>query len=148
MRLLVYELRPSNELDEGLAAALERRLEAVERRTGMVARLIVNGEAELDQPMSMALYRIAEEALNNTLKHAGAATVLVALRFEDHVISLEIADDGRGFDARLRPPGGMGLANMRDRTAQLGGEFVLDSAPGEGTRVSVKVELNNLENKS
>lgn len=141
MRLLVYELRPSTELDEGLAAALERRLDAVERRTGVVAQLIVMGEARLGQTTSMNLYRIAEEALNNTLKHAGATTVLVVLRFADGTAHLEIADDGRGFNPDAQPTGGMGLANMRERAAQLGGELFIESGIGQGTRVVVTLKL-------
>jgi signal transduction histidine kinase len=141
MRLLVYELRPPNDLEEGLAVAIERRLEAVERRTGMVARLIVSGEEKLPPAASLALYRIAEEALNNTLKHASAATVLVALRFNHHEASLEVADDGRGFDHTSRPEGGMGLINMRDRAASLGSRLSIDSAPGQGTRISVTIRL-------
>lgn len=141
MRLLVYELRPSDELNEGLAAALERRLDAVERRTGVMAQLIVNGEARLDHATSMSLYRIAEEALNNTLKHAGATTVLVVLRFADDQVILEIADDGKGFDVDALRGGGMGLANMRERTSHLGGEITLESGVGQGTRIVVRLMI-------
>lgn len=140
MRLLVYELRPSDDLDDGLAGALERRLEAVEKRTGINARLIVTGDLQTDQATAMALYRIAEEALNNTLKHAAASNVLVTLQGDDTQILLEISDDGVGFDPNAPHRGGMGLENMRERVAGLGGNFEIITLPGTGARVLVRVQ--------
>jgi signal transduction histidine kinase/putative methionine-R-sulfoxide reductase with GAF domain len=140
MRLLVYELRPSNDLEEGLGSALQRRLEAVEKRSGIDARLVVQGEPNLDSSKAVALFRIAEEALNNTLKHAHASTIQVLLRAENGQVELEIVDNGRGFDPEERPPGGMGLANMRERAAALGGRFEVTSAAGQGTRVSLRLD--------
>ena len=141
MRLLVYELRPSDELGEDLAAMLERRLDSVEKRTGISARLIVKDVIHLDPVASLALYRIAEEALNNTLKHAQAKTVTVTLSAETGWVALEIQDDGRGFDLRESQRGsGMGLANMRERASELGGSLEVVSAPGAGTRVIARVK--------
>jgi signal transduction histidine kinase len=140
MRLLVYELRPSDELDEGLGKALERRLNAVEKRTGIGVRLVRENLPSLERQVEMALYRIAEEALNNTLKHAQASLVTVTLRGEAGRLYLEVADDGRGFDppAALRQ-GGMGLANIYDRAAALGGQADILSQPGAGARVCVNL---------
>jgi signal transduction histidine kinase len=140
MRLLVYELRPSNDLDEGLASALERRLEAVEKRTGINAKLIAGGDLQTDQATAMALYRIAEEALNNTLKHAGASNVLVTLQGIDGEFFLEVSDDGAGFDPGAPRQGGMGLNNMRERVAGLGGNLEIHSSPGAGARVCVRLQ--------
>jgi signal transduction histidine kinase/putative methionine-R-sulfoxide reductase with GAF domain len=148
MRLLVYELRPSNDLDEGLARALQRRLEAVEKRSGIEVRLVVQGEAHLDPPTIAALYRIAEEALNNTLKHAHASAVQVTLRAEDGQFTLEIADNGRGFDLSEIPKGGMGLVNMRERAAALGGQLELSSRLGQGTRVAVRINCRTRSDHS
>ncbi len=142
MRLLVYELRPETLLEEGLMAVLERRLNSVERRTGVDARLEVQGDPSLDLGTQMALYRIAEEALNNTLKHAEASTVAIKLAREAGRFTLEIQDDGLGFAPGIQDGrGGMGLANMRARAAELGGELHLFSAPGQGTRVTVTFEI-------
>lgn len=141
MRLLVYELRPSNELDESLAAALDRRLNAVEKRTGINARLSVQGLPPIDPAARMALYRIAEEALNNTLKHAQASSVGVSLFVEVDRLVLEIEDDGRGFNPQEPARGGMGLANIHERAAALGGAAEVSSSPGKGTRVRVAVKL-------
>ncbi len=138
MRLLVYELRPSNELDEGLAQALERRLNAVEKRTGVNVRLVRENLPGLERPVAMALYRIAEEALNNILKHAQAGAVTVTLRGEPAALYLEISDDGRGFDPETAArQGGMGLSNIHERAAALGGRAEVISRPGEGARVVV-----------
>jgi signal transduction histidine kinase len=139
MRLLVYELRPSNDLDEGLGRALQRRLEAVEKRSGIDARLVIQGDPDLDPTLTLNLFRIAEEALNNTLKHAHASTVRVTLRAENGRVTLEIIDNGQGFDPADKSHGGMGLANMRERAAALGGQLELDSVAGQGTRVTVRV---------
>ncbi len=141
MRLLVYELRPSDELGEDLAGTLERRLDSVEKRTGISARLIVKDAIRLDPVASMTLYRIAEEALNNTLKHAQARTVSVTLSADTGWVTLEIEDDGRGFDLqKSQRSGGMGLANMRERASELGGSLEVVTAPGAGTRVIARVK--------
>jgi signal transduction histidine kinase len=140
MRLLVFELRPP-ELDrEGLVGVLQRRLDAVEKRAGMKARLISDDLPPLRDEVTEGLYRIAQEALNNTLKHAEAEAVTVTIRSDGETLSLEIVDDGRGFDPEAaRSGGGMGLVSMEERAAQLGGELVIKTVPGEGTRVKVTV---------
>jgi len=143
MRLLVYQLRPSEYLEEGLVGALRRRLEAVEKRTGINARLVVEGEISLDESQEMALYRIAEEALNNILKHAQAKTVLISLRATDIRVILEIEDDGVGFDLSLtEKAGGMGLESMRERTRSLGGKFQILSRLDHGTKIILSIEVS------
>jgi len=141
MRLLVYELRPSVLEGEGLVGALQQRLDAVEGRANMEARLLVEGAIELPAAVEAALYGIAQEALNNALKHASATAVTVRLRSgEGGRVELEIADDGRGFDTQeVGSQGGMGLATMRDRAEQVGGRLEMLSAVGKGTRVRVIV---------
>jgi len=140
MRLLIYELRPPVLEREGLVGALQQRLEAVEGRAGVEARLLVEGEVELPALVEGALYRIALEALNNALKHASATAVTVRISPDGEAISLEVADNGRGFDpAATRGGGGMGLTTMRERAERLGGTMTILSAPGEGTRVKVSI---------
>lgn len=142
MRLLVYQLRPSDYLDEGLVGALERRLQAVENRTSLKARLIVEGKLNLDETEEVALYRIAEEALNNTLKHAQACSVSITLRGLDSRVILEIIDDGIGFDPQQAVcSGGVGLSSMRERTSALGGQIGIHSEPGHGTHILVTIEV-------
>ena len=142
MRLLVYELRPLALKREGLVGALRHRLDAVERRAGMEARLLLDGDVELPAAMEEGLFRIAQEALNNALKHAAPTTVTVYLRSFDDRIELDVIDDGVGFDPdAVNDMGGLGLISMRERAAKLGGLLTLYSKPAEGTTVSVSVEV-------
>jgi signal transduction histidine kinase len=142
MRLLVYELRPLELETEGFLGALRRRLDAVERRSGIRARLSIAGHLDLPPRTEAELYRVVQEVLNNTLKHADASQVTVRLTgTEDHV-TIEVEDDGRGFDpSAVAGRGGLGLATMRERAARLGGTVVVDSAPAGGTRVRLEVPL-------
>jgi signal transduction histidine kinase len=108
------------------------------------ARLLVEGEVELPAPVEEGLYRIAQEALNNVLKHAGATSVTVAVRSKGGRVELEITDDGTGFDPdAMIDHGGMGLVSMRERADKMGGSFAVLSAPAGGTRVRVNVEVSH-----
>ena len=94
----------------------------------------------LPMPVEEELYRIAQEALHNVVKHARARQVEVKLCSGSGKTSLEVSDDGVGFQTdRARPGGGMGLSNMRERAEALGGSFQIHSGPGNGTRVEVVV---------
>jgi signal transduction histidine kinase len=140
MRLLIYELRPAALETEGLVAALQQRLDAVEKRAGVEARLRVEEMVELTAIVEEGLYRIAQEALNNILKHAAATTVTVRLKANTEQVELEVVDNGRAFDpANLRNGGGIGLVSMRERAERLGGSLTIISRPGEGTRVIANV---------
>ncbi len=138
MRLLLYELRPSILEQEGLVQALNTRLGTVEQRVGVKAQFEVDGSIELSNYVEVELYRIAIEALNNTLKHAAATEVRVNLWTEDDRITLEITDNGRGFDPEALGQGGLGLKSMRERSEQLGGRLTISSAPGAGTKVILR----------
>ncbi|MEZ4867180.1 MAG: PAS domain S-box protein [Caldilineaceae bacterium] len=139
MRLLVHELRPPSLEQEGLLGALHQRLAAVEKRAGVTAQLIAAELMELPAAIEFVLYGIAQEALNNTLKHAAATAVTLCLRCEDGSVILEINDNGKGFDPTQLTGGGLGLVSMRERTAQIGGVLQLQSAPGAGTTVQITV---------
>jgi signal transduction histidine kinase len=145
MRLLVYELRPPVLEREGLVGALQRRLDAVEGRAGVETRLLIKGSPELPVSVEEGLYRIAQEALNNALKHAAATLVTVRLKASAEAVDLEIMDNGVGFDSNaLRDRAGMGLANMQERAERLGGSFALYTAPDRGT--TIKIHLTLAEN--
>jgi GAF domain-containing protein/ligand-binding sensor domain-containing protein len=140
MRLLIFELRPSILESEGLVNALRARLEAVEERAGLKVEFHVEGEPILPTPIEEGLYRIAQEALNNALKHACARSVSVSLEQKEEMVVLEIVDDGCGFDPEAAiPGGGLGLDGMIERAAKMGGELVLESTVGAGTRVRMEV---------
>jgi signal transduction histidine kinase len=142
MRLLVFELRPSILEQEGLAAALQARLTAVEGRTaGLTTRSALDADLRLPARVEDALYRIAQEALNNAFKHAHAHNVAVSLRRAGHIVQLKIVDDGTGFVVEAGHRGGVGLHSMRERAALIGAHLAVESAPGQGT--VVRAELHD-----
>ncbi len=140
MRLLLYELRPSALDEDGLVGALRSRLAAVEQRVGVEAHLEADLSADLPLHVEECLYRIAQEALNNALKHAQADAVTVNLRAGESGILLEVTDNGDGFDlATTTGDGRLGLANMRTRAQRLDGTFELLTEVGRGTTVRVAI---------
>ncbi len=142
MRLLIFELRPPVLEAEGLMAALETRLYAVEKRAGLKAEIRSTLEGRLPLEIEDGLYRIAQEILNNALKHARAQHIWVHLRQDGPVVRFEIADDGCGFDLHAaRRSGGMGLSSMEARATKMGGKLIIESQPDEGTRTTVEVAI-------
>ncbi len=142
MRLLVYELRTAALETDGLVDALQQRLDAVEKRANVEARLLVEEMVELPVMVEEGLYRIAQEALNNILKHAAATSVTVRLKANSEQAELEVSDNGRAFDpANLANGGGLGLTSMRERAERLGGSLTIISQPGEGTQVIARVPM-------
>ena len=140
MRLLVYELQPPELERDGLVRALRKRLEAVEGRAGVEAQVDVEDFIKLPGRVEQEFYRIAQEALNNALKHAAASAVIVVLRQKNGRNEMEIIDDGVGFDpGTQRDSAGMGLVSIRERAEQLGGTVMVESQPGEGTRIKVSI---------
>jgi signal transduction histidine kinase len=137
MRLLIHKLRPSILSKEGLVRALQQRLNSVEGRAGVKNQLIVKGETKLSPILEDALHQIAQEALNNALKHALASEVIVYLDTSDsEQVMLRIEDNGRGFDLEAAAQSdGMGLTSMQERAENFGGEVRIQSAPGQGTTV-------------
>lgn len=142
MRLLIFELRPPILEQIGLVAALQARLNSVEGRANLQTRLIADVVGDLPALAEQTLYRIAQEALNNVLKHAHAQHVTVRLQRAEAAVQLEINDDGVGFDpSSAETTGGMGLRGIAERAAQLAGTFTLRSAAGAGTYMCVEVPL-------
>ena len=140
MRLLIFELRPPVLEREGLAAAIQARLEAVEARGGLQAVLEVESYQRLSLFEEEELYRIALEALNNALKHATARRVVVRLDLAGPDPCLEVADDGVGFELETaRRAGGLGLSGMAERAGRMGARLEVASTPGEGTVVRVRL---------
>lgn len=140
MRLLIFDLHPPVLEKEGLVTALHTRLEAVEARGGVQTNLLVEGAERLPIAVEEELYRIAQEALNNVLKHARAKMVMVHLRLSQGGASIEVLDDGVGFDpSKAQDKRGFGLSSMRGRVEKIGATMVIESAPQKGTRVRVDV---------
>lgn len=143
MRLMLYELRPSALEKTGLIEALNFRLNTVERRSGMDVTLECQGELRVPEAMETELYSIISEALNNSLRHSGAQAVSVTVRAAANLVTVEVEDNGKGFDVSLAEAGrsGMGLHSMQERTRKLGGNLVVESVEEKGTRISVKVRV-------
>lgn len=143
MRLLVYELRPLMLERDGLASALKQRLETVEGRAGVETKLVVEGAGLLPEHIETELYRIAQEALNNSLKHSNATSVAITLETGSDPVSLTVVDNGRGFAAEeIADKGGLGLVSMQERAQRLGGRVDVLSAPGDGVTVKVTIPLS------
>jgi signal transduction histidine kinase len=142
MRLLIFELRPSVLDQAGLPMALQIRLEAVEGRSHLATQLVVEGVNRLSATVEQGLYRIAQEALNNTLKHAHARRLTVVLQQTQSQVILAITDDGVGFDpATASETGGLGLRGIAERVAQLGGQLTIQSGAGAGTKLRVEITV-------
>jgi signal transduction histidine kinase len=138
MRLLLYELRPQALEQQGLVGALQQRLDAVESRAGITARLVADAN-HLPAEVEQELYHIVQEALNNALKHSAATEVDVQIQAHSEGWLVEVTDDGAGFDPRsVSDSGGMGVSNIRDRAERLGATLTLISEPGKGTTVRVR----------
>jgi two-component system NarL family sensor kinase len=120
--------------------ALQMRLSAVEGRAGLKTCLQSDLRERLPTRIEQGIYRIAQEAFNNILKHAHAHMIMVSLYRRDQAIVLEIADDGVGFEPQsIQVQGGLGLPAMQERAASMGGQLVVKSKPGAGTLVMVEV---------
>lgn len=152
MRLLVYRLRPPILAEEGLERALQHRLHAVEGRAGVTSELAVEGAAPLSPGLQDALYQIAQEALNNALKHAAATEVRVSIttqadsrqplgKGDAREVTLAVADNGRGFEpAPAGDSGGLGLTSMSEWAQMYNGAIDIDSRPGQGTTVTARLK--------
>lgn len=142
MRALIFELRPDALEKEGLVAALTRQAEAVRTRHKLDVRMDFCDEPP-DLPLAAkeTLYRVAQEALNNLIKHAQASQVNLRLCYEGSSFTLQVQDNGVGFDPQANYPGHLGLHTMRERVTRLGGALVIESAPGIGTTVRASLPL-------
>jgi len=139
MRALIFELRPDSLEQEGLVAALSRQAEAIQTRAGVNMCLDLCPEPVLPLEAKEILYRIAQEALQNTAKHAQAKIVNLRLFPDNAWIVLEVGDDGIGFDPTGKFPGHYGLQSMRERTVRVGGVFEIERVPSGGALVRARI---------
>ncbi len=143
LRSLIFELRPAELEVEGFVPTLAKHLDVVERTYGVEASLRVEGERRLPGRTEAQLYRIVQEALNNAVRHAGPHAVEVRVAMEEATVTVEVHDDGVGFDPDDRPIRSthLGLTSMRERAEEIGGALRIDSAAGRGTTVRVEVPV-------
>lgn len=139
MRALIFELRPDSLETEGLVAALSKQVAVLQTRHKLSVASDLGDEPELALEKKQALYRIAQEALHNVVKHARASTVALRLTKQDKEMLLEVRDNGRGFDPEGSFPGHFGIRSMRERAGKVGGTLTIESIPAQATAVLVKV---------
>jgi signal transduction histidine kinase len=143
MRALIFELRPDALVSEGLVAALTKQAESLRARHSVAVRTDLGPEPQVSLEIKEALYRIAQEALHNIVKHARADSVAVRLSCSTETVALEVCDDGCGFDPAGSFPGHLGLQSMRERATRLGGTLAIESAPGRGTRLRAAIPVGS-----
>ncbi len=153
VRRMILDLRPSILDDLGLLAALRWYAEnRLEQQGVKVHWDLPDEEWRLPSPLEVTLFRVAQEAVSNIAGHAEAENVIISLEFVDGAVELTFEDDGKGFDtAQVTGPGrrmaGLGILGMQERVATLGGTLTLDSHPGGGTVLSVRVPLPHEEER-
>lgn len=142
---LIYDLRPSVLDDLGLAAAIQWYAEARLKPLGISAHFEWDmGEERLPPELETALFRIAQESMTNVARHSGAENVIISLEHADGTIVLEVEDDGKGFDLQsidqVKESGrGLGVLGMKERASLLDGAVEIESNPGSGTRIAVRI---------
>jgi two-component system sensor histidine kinase UhpB len=135
---LARQLRPTALDDLGLVAAVAGQVERV-AAGGTPAELAEEGDfSDLDDDAQLVVYRVAQEALSNATRHAEAGSIQVALKRRGEGVELEVADDGRGF-AFEEAERGLGIGGMRERALLLGGDLTIESRPGQGTTVRLRI---------
>jgi signal transduction histidine kinase len=151
VRNISVTLRPALLDDLGLVPALQFLLEDFLRRSGVACEFKEEGvEDQLPDSVKTCVYRVVQEALHNCEKHSGASKVRVSVRQLPDLLMAEVEDDGRGFRAggqtvsQATSPShsGLGLLGMRERAGIAGGSLTVDSAPGAGTRIVLRIPLN------
>jgi signal transduction histidine kinase len=141
MRALIFELRPESLETEGLVAALAKQVAVLRTRYKLMVDVALDDEPDLSIEIKHALYRIAQEALHNIVKHARANTVALRLARQEKEIILQVRDNGRGFDPTGPFPGHFGVRSIQERVTKLGGTLTIESAPGHGTCIRVQVPM-------
>ena len=146
MRNLIYNLRPMSFDDIGVDTAIERDLARLRDESGIPINYYVQGEGELPAVYGLTLLRIIHEACVNAIKHAEPTEINVRFRYLSDKVEVSIQDDGKGFDIHGMKVGddvtsGFGLPMMKERIFLLSGDVDIDSAPGDGTTVTITVPL-------
>jgi len=141
---LVHDLRPAQLDDLGLVPAVRSLLDGDFSSKGLRVTFEVTGDqSRLDSLIETVLFRVAQEALTNVIRHAGIKEATLRLDYSPDSVTLGVLDSGKGFDPTepLRPPQGWGLEGMRERVESVGGQLSLYSAPGHGTTIEVAIPL-------
>ncbi len=153
-RQMIYNLRPMSFDDIGLEITIERALDKFKNDTTCNIKFEVEGEPyQINPVIGITLLRIIQEACNNSLKYAESTTIAVTLVYEENQVSVSIEDDGKGFDvehldvSKRNDNSGFGLSMMKERVYLLSGEIKINSKENVGTKITVKVPINDEEEK-
>ena len=145
LRRVVEHLRPDELADLGLAASLERMADNRQRLNPNI-KIAFHSDGDHRRPdpeAELAVYRVVQEALTNSIKHADAKTIEIDLTEKDDSIVARVRDDGCGFDLEESATNGLGLGGMRERARLLRGELKIDSAKGRGTEVALRLPVES-----
>ena len=137
---LVHELRPLELEEKDFSEILRDYVMEWSQRSGIESTININGKDQASLEAREAMFRIAQEALANILRHSSASTVELSIEFSDDTITMTIKDDGCGFDVQAQHAG-LGLSSMQQRAQALGGSLVIDSSPGQGTQITVTLPM-------
>jgi signal transduction histidine kinase len=141
MRALIFELRPESIQTEGLVVALQKLAQVLETRHQLAVKADICPEPHIPLDLKETLYRIAQEATHNIIKHARANQVTLSLSCPDGQAQLEISDNGIGFDSTAVYPGHLGISSMHERASHYHGDIQIDSTPGMGTVIRAVIPL-------
>lgn len=136
LRLLARELRPLQLHDLGLEESLRSFAARMSSQEIVVRTEVPVPLSAVGEEIEVAVFRVAQEAVTNALRHGGPRSVVLTVHTADHRLRLEVRDDGRGFDVAVRPPEALGLMSMEERALALGGRLEVRSSPGRGTTVT------------
>jgi signal transduction histidine kinase len=143
LRQLAHQLHPTLIEQVGLGPSLEQLADELLRTSGLMVHVTVPaGRSALAQGPRLALFRVAQEALRNVIRHAGVAEAWLSLREDGHAVELVVRDRGRGFSEEDGQRNvGIGLIGIEERARLAGGEATIESRPGRGTTITVRVPL-------
>ncbi len=148
LRDLSLRLHPDKLETLGLVTAVESICRDMSRQHGIVVQFHNGGiPSAIDPDVSLCLYRVVQEALHNIVKHGGAQRAAVTLACSAGAIELHVTDEGRGFVPGAPGHSGLGLVSMRERVKLLGGQIAIDSSPGAGVRLAVRIPLGRSEDR-
>ena len=137
MRTMLLEMRPDALVRAPLGELLRHLAEAAQSKAHITVDLSVSGRRPLPEDVHITFYRVAQEALNNVVRHSAASSARIDLTDADAVV-LTVVDDGEGFDPVVVSPDRLGIVSMRERAASVGADFTMETAPGRGTVVTLE----------
>jgi PAS domain S-box-containing protein len=143
MRTLLLELRPVALKDAELGDLLRQLGESINGRARIPVQVLIEGHNTLPPEVKIALYRIAQEALNNVAKHSAASQANVSLSYLPQEVRMIISDNGKGFDSQDIQAQSLGVGIMKERAREINAQLAIDSQPGQGATITVKWPLDS-----